>query len=149
LVVPKLADWYAIDLVSDDLTIQQTVVAHSDPAKVALAGELRKRFPVDPKSAGLKPVFVERQSQLIPEITHEMIVSSGAAPDYIQVIETLGLSSSIIVPIIGYTRVLGMISLISDESGRHYDPKDLALTEELARRVAVAVENAQLYREAQ
>src|SRR5262249_20569746 len=45
LVVPKLADWYAIDLVSDDLTIQQTVVSHSDPAKVALAGELRKRFP--------------------------------------------------------------------------------------------------------
>jgi signal transduction histidine kinase len=51
------------------------------------------------------------------------------------------------VPLVTRSRVLGVISFVSAESGRRFGPDDLALAEELARRAGTAVENAQLYRE--
>jgi signal transduction histidine kinase/CheY-like chemotaxis protein len=45
--------------------------------------------------------------------------------------------------------VIGALTMFSAESRRHYGPSDLALAEELGRRVALAVDNARLYREAQ
>jgi signal transduction histidine kinase len=46
-------------------------------------------------------------------------------------------------------RPIGTITLASGATGRRYGPDDLALAEELARRAAVAVDNARLYRDAQ
>jgi PAS domain S-box-containing protein len=53
------------------------------------------------------------------------------------------------VPLLAHGEVLGVMSLVTAESGRRYAPDDLALAEELARRAGIAIENAQLYREAE
>jgi signal transduction histidine kinase/CheY-like chemotaxis protein len=50
------------------------------------------------------------------------------------------------VPIPGHARPLGAITFAAAESGRHFDRIDLATAEELARRAAMAIENARLYR---
>src|SRR5206468_1241419 len=47
LVVPRLADWCMVDLLAEDGSLHQTAVAHRDPSKVALASELRDRYPPD------------------------------------------------------------------------------------------------------
>jgi signal transduction histidine kinase len=52
------------------------------------------------------------------------------------------------VPLIARGRILGAITCVTTESGRRYGGDDLALAEELARRAAVAVDNARLYQEA-
>src|SRR5207302_8682396 len=44
-------------------------------------------------------------------------------------------------------RVVGVIALVITESNRRYTAADLTLAEELARRAAVAIENARLYQE--
>jgi signal transduction histidine kinase len=44
--------------------------------------------------------------------------------------------------------VLGVLSLVTAESGRRYGEHDLALATELARRAALAIENARLHRTA-
>ena len=47
LAVPEVADWCAVDLaVGDD--VERVAVAHVDPARVALARELERRYPADP-----------------------------------------------------------------------------------------------------
>jgi serine phosphatase RsbU (regulator of sigma subunit) len=51
-----------------------------------------------------------------------------------------------IVPLIARGRTLGAITLVSAESGRRYGRAELELAEELARRAALAVDNARLYR---
>jgi PAS domain S-box-containing protein len=53
------------------------------------------------------------------------------------------------VPLLAQGRVLGAITLVSTDEGRPYDAADVALIEELARRAAIAIENARLYRDAQ
>jgi PAS domain S-box-containing protein len=53
------------------------------------------------------------------------------------------------VPMVARGRNHGAITLVSAESGRRYEETDLRLAEELARRAALAVDNAKLYEEAQ
>jgi signal transduction histidine kinase len=54
-----------------------------------------------------------------------------------------------IIPLIARGRTLGVLSLSYAESSRHYDERDLEFAMEVARRAAVAVDNARLYAEAQ
>ena len=61
-------------------------------------------------------------------------------------LKELGLKSAMIVPLITRGRILGVITFISAESGQHYDELDLTLAEELARRVATAMDNARSYK---
>src|SRR5207248_3080403 len=57
--------------------------------------------------------------------------------------------SAMLVPLVARGRTLGVLSVVAAESGRRYGETDLAFCEELARRAAVAVDNARLYRAAQ
>ena len=58
----------------------------------------------------------------------------------------LGIRSLLIVPLTARGRTLGAITMIAAESGREFGEDDLRLAEDLARRSAVAVDNAQLHR---
>src|SRR5205085_4796145 len=66
---------------------------------------------------------------------------------HLGLVRELGVQSYMCVPLVAHGEALGVISLVSAESGRRYGPDDLALAEELARRAGTAIENAQLYRE--
>ena len=57
----------------------------------------------------------------------------------------VGLTSAMIVPMIARERSVGAISFAAAESRHRYDERDLALTQELARRAALAVDHAHLY----
>jgi len=149
LVVPALADWCAIDLLDDNNILQRVAVAHPDPQMVEWAHELHERYPPDPNSnMGAYKVVRTNQAEYIPVITEQMIdmIPSADARDLIR---KLKLSSAIIVPLLARGRALGTLSLIWAESDHYYTAEDLALTEELARRAALALDNARLYTDAQ
>ena len=55
------------------------------------------------------------------------------------------MTSLMCAPLIARGRVLGAITLLSDRPDRLFDEEDLVTTEELARRAAVAVDNALLF----
>ena len=60
-----------------------------------------------------------------------------------------GRQSAMLVPLLVRGRALGTIGFGSAGSGRRYERSDLALAEEVARRAAQAIENAQAYRDAE
>ena len=55
--------------------------------------------------------------------------------------------AALVVPMLAGARVIGTLALVSAESGRRFEPRDVELAEELARRAGTAVENARLYTE--
>jgi signal transduction histidine kinase len=61
----------------------------------------------------------------------------------------LGFQSSLVVPLRARGEVLGAMALFSWDERRRYGEADLPLAEDVARRAAIAVDNALLYREAQ
>jgi len=146
LLVPRLGDWCGIELVDDDGTIHNAATAHVDPEKVKFADEMRRRFPVDPDSpTGVPNVIRTGKSELYPEITDEMLTAGIEDEEQLAMARELGLSSLLIVPLIARARTLGALTLVHAESGRRYEEEDLRFAEDLARRAAVAVDNARLY----
>ncbi|MFY0534352.1 histidine kinase dimerization/phospho-acceptor domain-containing protein [Nannocystis pusilla] len=53
------------------------------------------------------------------------------------------------VPLLARERCLGVMFLLATNPRRRYEPADLALAEEVGRRVALALDNARLYARAQ
>jgi PAS domain S-box-containing protein len=146
LAVPYFADWCSVDLLNEDQSISRVAVAHSDPDKVQLAWELAERFPRHLDDGyGISQVMKTGQSEIVIAITNEQLTAAVTNLDYLEILRGIGLKSCIITPLQARGRVLGSISFVFAESDRHYAPADLTLAEDLARRAAIAIDNARLY----
>ncbi|HEX8970143.1 GAF domain-containing SpoIIE family protein phosphatase [Oryzihumus sp.] len=145
LAVPTFADWCAIDLVEDG-RLNRLAVEHVDPAKVQLAIDLEQRYPADPDApSGAWNVMRTGRSELVREVTDEMLVAAAIDDEHLRIARELRLRSGLTVPLVARGRVLGVITWVSAESDRLYGPDDLALAEDLAKRAAIAIDNAELH----
>jgi PAS domain S-box-containing protein len=149
LAVPRIADWARVDIFEDD-KLRTIAVEHVDPQKVEVALELARRYP-EAADAPQGPPLVLRtgESELAAEISEEALSELAVDDLHYELVRELGFQSYMCVPLVARGRTLGVISLVAAESGRRYADEDLALAEELARRAGMAIENAQLYREAE
>ncbi|HET7271789.1 MAG TPA: ATP-binding protein, partial [Rubrobacter sp.] len=82
-------------------------------------------------------------------ISQELVEQAARDEEHRELLRRPDLRSYIIVHLVTRGRILGAISFVLAESGRHYREADLELAEELARRAALAVDNARLYAESQ
>jgi PAS domain S-box-containing protein len=150
LTVPHLADWCTVHLVEEDGSVQPLATAHTNPAKIVWANQMNQKYPVDLNAPrGIAQILRTGQSELYPDIPDHMVVEAARDAEHLQILREVGFKSVMMVPVSTGGRTLGTISFISAESGRRYDSADLSLAEELARRAALAVENARLYQQAQ
>ncbi|MEP6991321.1 MAG: ATP-binding protein [bacterium] len=146
LVVPELADWCGIDLVGDKGQLAQAAVAHVDPAKIAWARELNRRYPPRTDAPTGAPAVVRTGvPELYSEISDEMIVASAEDEDHLRLSRELDLRSAMVVPLVARGQTFGALTLVSAESRRRYTSEDLALAGELARRAAIAIDNARQF----
>jgi PAS domain S-box-containing protein len=149
LAVPRIADWARVDMIEEG-RLRTLAVEHVDPKKVELAFELARRYPENPEAEQGPPLVVRTgKSELVAEISEERLAELAQDDFHLGLVRELGVQSYMCVPLVAHGEVLGVISLVAAESGRRYTPDDLALAEELARRAGTAIENAQLYREAE
>jgi signal transduction histidine kinase/CheY-like chemotaxis protein len=88
---------------------------------------------------GAARVMSTRTAELAPSAPADLVDELGLA----------GSSGFACVPIVSRGRVLGCLSLVLTQPGRRFDDAALALFEELALRVGVALDNASLYALAQ
>ena len=118
LAVPDLADWCAVDVYEGE-RLTTLAVAHVDPAKVAWAWELQRRYPPDESTRnGAAEVARTGQSQLIDEITDEMLVAAARDEEHLRLARELRLRTAIVVPLAAPGRTLGAITLIRSDNER-------------------------------
>ena len=151
LCVPGLADWCAIDILGPNGEIERLAVAHQDPDKVRWAHELQERYPPDPEAPrGVANVLRTGEPEFLPSFPQELLDEAlGDNDELRRIVEELGLNSSITVPLNVRGRTLGALSLIAAETHPPFTQADFELALEVARRAAVAVDNARLFREAE
>jgi PAS domain S-box-containing protein len=148
LIVSQMADWVGVDIVEPGGGFRNVAVAHVDPAKVQWARQISERYPPDQTAeTGVANVIRTGRSELYPDIPQQMLEAAAVDEQHLELIRQLQLRSAMLVPMVARGRTLGAISIIGAESGRTYDEADLLLAEELARRAAMAVDNARLYTE--
>jgi PAS domain S-box-containing protein len=146
LAVAWLADWCAVDMPDGRGGIQQVALAHSDPAKVAQARELRRRYPPDPEAEGGVPgVLRGGPPELFRDIPDELLAATITDPEQLAAFRSLGMRSVMIVPMRVGEETLGALTLVTADSGRRFTDSDFAFAEDLALRAATAVQNARLY----
>ncbi|MBW3628222.1 MAG: GAF domain-containing protein [Gemmatimonadetes bacterium] len=149
LAVPTLCDWCGVDIVQGNGS-RRLAVEHVDPGKLALAKELGEKYPVERSGpAGAGEVVREGNSALVPVIDDDTLREVAQDEEHLRILREVGLRSAMIVPLTARGVVLGDITLVSGESGREFDARDLALAEELAALAALAIDNARLYDESQ
>jgi PAS domain S-box-containing protein len=149
LLVPRVADLCHFDLIDDCGDLRRMAAARVDASRPdgirVLAGG-----PIDPEgdhpSARVlrsgRPEWANRVDD--PKV-RSGLTGTGLRPDH----DAPGAVSYISVPLVSRGRALGVITLAMAPSGRHYTAADLALAEQVARRVSIALDNARLYRDAE
>ena len=147
-LLPAVADWCSIVLVDPDGSLRRVAVVHADPAKAPLASMLMQ-LPLDPESTvGLPAAIRSSRPTVDPDIQVDNWRVNRSA-EYVRVHKALGITSQMNVPLIARGQVIGGIALIVGDSARRYTAADLPFIEEVAKRAALAINNAQLHHELQ
>jgi len=151
LIVPALADWCVVDLLAEDGTLRRLAVVHRDPAKAEAALELRHRYAVLSPNRGHRAwdVLLDGKPWFDPAVSETRFVAKARDAEHLGLLRHLGFAAEMILPLVARGRTLGVITLVLADASRHYGPGELALAEELARRAALAIDNARLYAQAQ
>ena len=149
LVVPALSDSFVVDLLEEDGSLRRLAPALDDPRRQRFQEVLRDERPGGDGSDPVHEVLRTGKPELVPKLTDGLLRALAGSEDEFHELKIRGPQMSLSVPLATRGKVLGVLSLATLDSSRHFGPEDVALVEELARRCAVAVDNARLFREAQ
>jgi signal transduction histidine kinase len=149
LVVGHLGDFCAIHLVTDGLPARLVTGSMATPNGVRRFGGEDDLYPLDAQSeVGFPAVLRNGRGELLPVIDDAVIERAARNPEQIARLKQLGIVTQLCVPLRARDQTLGCITLASRQAGRRYTYADLVLAEELASRVAQAIDNAALYQAA-
>ena len=146
LAVPAHGDWCSIHLLDETGAPQLVTVHHRDPDLQDLLSELFVRYPPQPdRGSGIGQAVGERR--LVHHAAFSDAVLRAIARDdwHYDALRRLGLGSALVVPLEVVGRIVGVLTITS-ERPHAYDEADIELVDDLAHRMAAAVDNALRYR---
>jgi two-component system, OmpR family, phosphate regulon sensor histidine kinase PhoR len=136
LSVRRFADWCIFDIGDEAGALSRRVVAHAEPIPATHAAE---RAPDDEPDQVAKRVVARQRAEIVP--------APGSAPATTPSVSGMEAESYMCLPLLVRERVVGAVTMISTTPGRRFAADDLALVRDVARRVALAIDNARLYAE--
>jgi PAS domain S-box-containing protein len=148
LVVPAIADWCLLDL-SDERGGFTRLVAAAAGVDESLVHRLRGRYESMSPAQGLSGAALGGRTELRTTVDDVLLLSRARDDEHLATLREMKMSSYVSVPLVTRGRTIGALTVVVGSSGRRYTRLDVPLVEELARRAALAVDNARLYREAQ
>jgi PAS domain S-box-containing protein len=150
LVVPRLADWCAVDLIDEKGAVDRIAFQHADATKTDMLGEVVKHYP--PKlgiAIGLLETLRSGKAELFTDVPDDVLRTLTRNEEHARWLRNLGMESYMIAPLVVRGEVIGAISFGVAGAERKFGRNDLAFIEDLAHRVSVSLDNARLYSEAQ
>jgi serine phosphatase RsbU (regulator of sigma subunit) len=148
LVVPRIADWCAIDVLDEQKRIERVAVHHADPARLVLAERLDRDYrPTLEEPLGVPEVIRTGTSRIYTDIPQDALAEYARDNRHLELLSAVGATSVIIVPMIGAAGPIGAITLVCEADKHQLSDADLGVAERLARRSGTAVEHARLYTE--
>jgi len=143
VVVPRFADWLAVDLVGADQNIERGFIMHYDDSLTKAARDLSnadQQALYGPMSVS---VIAKKEAQLLETVPRRAPNGSAAGQD--AVIDAFHPSSLIAVPLVARGQTLGALTLATSGSTRQFTADDVDFANIIARRIALAYDNALLY----
>lgn len=146
VVVPRLGQWCAIDLVDDQAEVNREVVAHHDMSRLP-TGHLEGPLPPVPEESAdpLARVLRGAGPLLLDERTPDPGDGDPFHAAQVELFERLDARSVIIAPLRARRQVLGALTLARNGEQAPLTEDDAALVDDLAHRTALAIDNSRLY----
>jgi two-component system phosphate regulon sensor histidine kinase PhoR len=149
LAVPRLGDWCIVDVAVDGV-FRRAATHAVDSEKLRALDELRERYPVridsrQPAARALR----ERTVVYERDFTREKLEASVSDAEHLRLVETLDPHSVIAAPLVARGEALGALTVVRAGQSPLFEERDMRLVEQLAVRVALAVDAARLLRAAQ
>jgi signal transduction histidine kinase/DNA-binding NarL/FixJ family response regulator len=142
----RLAECCVVYLAEDDVGLVPSAAAHADPALEEDMWTVLRRHvrPGDPGTPGAEALRtgVAVQARVEPE-------PADGAPSLARLLRRLGARRYVAAPLVVRGEAIGLLVLVSAGPERDFAPAEVTLAAEVARRAALAVDNARLYEEAQ
>ena len=135
LIVADFADWCVIDVVDAGNQLQRVA-----PARAEVTQPNGARGPSDEPETEVRAVFESGRTRVVPPLGD---TSSGQRAEFLG----LEVRSVICVPLWARKQPLGVLTIARTERGPAYSADDVALAEDLAARLALALDRGRLYRE--
>jgi PAS domain S-box-containing protein len=144
LLVPEFADWCSIEVPRDDGSLDRVALAHRDPEMLTMLQEVRQRFPIS--STGDTPLanaLRHGEAQLVT-VDDRRLRELSTAPGHLEALREMRIASLIVAPMLAAGATVGALLFINHEGSRTFDADDLEVAVEIARRAALAIENARI-----
>ncbi|HEX7667038.1 MAG TPA: GAF domain-containing protein, partial [Polyangiaceae bacterium] len=144
LLVPRMADWCAVHL--EGVSADEMPLLHVDPNKMDALRSLYRSYPLPLDSdRGYPSVLRSGKALRVSQVEDDYFDRTVMSVEQRKLVDDIHPQSWIIVPLTVHEQTFGAITLAYSDSAQRYGEKDLILANELARRVALALENARLY----
>jgi len=145
LLVPDMADVCSIDIINEDGSIQpRTLVAREDLQPATLPSE-QPYFLANDDKHPLTAAIWHGETVWLPELSDDDLQMADQIPMNLAHLRQLGAISYIGVPLLVGRQTIGVLSIFRTRGHPPYDEHDRTTIEEVARRTALAVDNARLY----
>jgi signal transduction histidine kinase len=148
--LPYLDAWCIVDVVSEGGEVRRLAVIHPDTEKQEVARILAEQYP--PRAddlIGAPRVIRTGRPEMVFDVPDAALVAAAHDERHLDLLRRLGIRSYVIVPMVARGRVLGAITFVTAEQNRRFGDIDVVMAEDLARRAAMAVDNARLHRTAE
>lgn len=146
LVVPELAAIAVVDLLEEGGTIRTAVAAAADPGDARALETMRRKHPLslDGPHPVASVIRTGRPSlQVSMSTDFQRAIAEGT--EHYELMRKLRYHSAVVVPLVARQRILGTLSLLRTEGSESYEESDAVLAGELARRAALAIDNARMF----
>jgi PAS domain S-box-containing protein len=145
-MVPFFADWCVLYTISSEGNIEHQACAHRDPEKQRNLKEMLDRYPFDwSNSSASVQALRSGEAQFIADLPDALLTNIARDQTHIDLLRALDPKSIISIPLRVRDRTIGTITFVATEPSRLYTPGDVRFAEELARSVAIAIDNAHLF----
>jgi GAF domain-containing protein len=149
LAIREMSDWCVVD-VKTELGLQRVALAHVDEAR---ADRVRDAVLHPAGANGRMPHGIDYVIRTGRSVLQRDLVDQAWLGELLGIppalLEELGAHSCMCVPLTARGKTFGAMTFVSDGAKLRYGPEDLSAAEELARRAALAMDNAELYRKVQ
>jgi PAS domain S-box-containing protein len=150
LAVPELADCCIVYINEGGRMIWHARLARSDTELDVLINELNSGYALAPDGLPDQVAAIRiGKAVLANDVLPEQLERAATDARHRELLRRLAPRSSMSIPLIARERALGAITLLATASRPRYDKEHLALAQEIARRAALALDNARLFRAAE
>src|SRR5262249_9275112 len=126
LAVNRLADWCAVDIVSDDENFSRVALVHRDPSRTEWAREFQRKISARTSAPhGVAHVMRTGKAKIYTDIPDSMLIALAQDSEHFKILQELGLASAMVVPLIARGRTLGAMTFASENPAKRYTQDDL------------------------